>query len=83
MSPEAMVAPGSPFYDVLRQAAELGYTRLVASAALEAMELQPVSQIPVALASGNPEMIQEFAAPFYACGDGSIRGRRTITETRS
>ena len=34
MSPEAMVASGSPFYDVLRQAAELGYTRLAGPAEL-------------------------------------------------
>lgn len=31
LQPEAVVAPGSPLFDVLRQASELGYTRLGAS----------------------------------------------------
>jgi len=43
MSPEAMVASGSPFYDVLQQAAELGYTRLAGPAELGAMQLPPVT----------------------------------------
>jgi alkylation response protein AidB-like acyl-CoA dehydrogenase len=104
MSAEAMVASGSPFYDVLRQAAELGYTRLGGPAELGAVALKPVTHhlvweelawgnvglagaislssahVPAALASGNPALIEEFAAPFYACGDGSICGCWAVTE---
>ncbi len=34
----------------------------------------------VALLSGNPKVIEEFALPYYACEDGSIIGCWAITE---
>ena len=34
----------------------------------------------VALLTGNSDVIQEFALPYYACTDGSIRGCWAITE---
>jgi alkylation response protein AidB-like acyl-CoA dehydrogenase len=41
MAPEDTVAPGSPLFDVVRQASELGYTRVIGPASLGGMELAP------------------------------------------
>jgi alkylation response protein AidB-like acyl-CoA dehydrogenase len=101
---DAVVAPGSALYGVLRQAADLGYTRLRAPAmvgglgvsaetsylvyedlawgnlGLAAVIFLAATHADVALLSGNSDVIQEFALPFYACTDGSIRGCWSITE---
>jgi alkylation response protein AidB-like acyl-CoA dehydrogenase len=34
----------------------------------------------VALVSGQPDLIEEFAAPYYACTDGSVIGCWAVTE---
>ena len=34
----------------------------------------------IALALGTPEIVDEFARPFYACGDGSLIGCWAVTE---
>jgi len=44
LAPAEMVAPGSPFFDVLRQAAELGYTRLGGVAELGGLGLSPLER---------------------------------------
>ena len=44
LPPAEMVAPGSPFFDVLRQAAELGYTRLGGVVELGGLGLSPLEQ---------------------------------------
>jgi len=99
-----VVAPGSPFFDVLRQAAELGYTRLGGARELGGLGLSPLERhlvleelawgsvgltgalflasthAEVALVSGQSGLIEEFAAPFYACTDGSIIGCWAVTE---
>jgi alkylation response protein AidB-like acyl-CoA dehydrogenase len=104
LPPAAVVAEGSPFFDALRQAAELGYTRLGGSAELGGLALSPLARhvvleelawgsiglagaiflsgthAEVALATGNTAAIGEFAAPFYACRDGSIIGCWAVTE---
>lgn len=104
LPPDEVVAPGSALYRVLREAAELGYTRLRAPAAVGGLEASPLTSYlvyeelawgnfglaaviflaathaDVALLSGDPEVITEFALPFYACTDGSIRGCWAITE---
>lgn len=101
---DAVVAPGSALYGVLRQAADLGYTRLRAPAmvgglgvsaetsylvyeelawgnlGLAAVIFLAATHADVALLSGNSDVIQEFALPFYASTDGSIRGCWAITE---
>lgn len=43
MTPEAAIAPGSPLYRVLTQAAELGFTKLNAPAALGGLEASPAT----------------------------------------
>src|ERR1019366_7768637 len=43
MTPEAVIAPGSPLYRVLAQAAELGFTKLSAPAALGGLEASPAT----------------------------------------
>jgi alkylation response protein AidB-like acyl-CoA dehydrogenase len=104
MAPAAVVAPGSPFFDVMRQAAELGYTRLGGVPEVGGLGLSALSRYlvleelawgnaglmgaiflasthaEVALVTGKAEAIQEFAIPFYACCDGSIRGCWAVTE---
>jgi alkylation response protein AidB-like acyl-CoA dehydrogenase len=44
LAPAEMVAPGSPFFDVLRQAAGLGYTRLGGVAELGGLGLSPLER---------------------------------------
>ena len=104
LSPDEVAAPGSALYDVLRQAAELGYTRLRAPAMVGGLEAPALTSYlvyeelawgnlglaaviflaathaDVALLSGDSDVIQEFALPYYACTDGSIRGCWAITE---
>ena len=99
-----VVAPGSALYDVLRQGAELGYTRLRAPAmvgglgmsaetsylvneelawgnlGLAAVIFLAATHADVALLTGDSDVIQEFALPYYASSDGSIRGCWAITE---
>lgn len=55
MQPEAVVAPDSPLFDVLRQASELGYTRLGAPTELGGSALSPraATLISEELAWGN------------------------------
>jgi len=104
LSPAEVVAPGSPFFEVLRQGAELGYTRLGGTAELGGLALSPLERqlvleelawgnvgltgamflasthAEVALVSGQPDLISEFGAPYYACTDGSIIGCWAVTE---
>ena len=44
LPPEAVVAAGSPLFSVLRQAAELGYTRLGGSPEIGGMGLPPLTR---------------------------------------
>jgi alkylation response protein AidB-like acyl-CoA dehydrogenase len=44
LSPEAVVAPDSPLFEVYRRASELGYTRMSGPGALGGMELPPLSR---------------------------------------
>jgi len=104
LAPDQVAAPGSALYGVLRQAAELGYTRLRAPAMVGGLEAPPLTSYlvyeelawgnlglaaviflaathaDVALLTGDGDAIQEFALPYYACTDGSIRGCWAITE---
>ncbi|MFI5395590.1 MAG: acyl-CoA dehydrogenase family protein [Candidatus Binatia bacterium] len=104
MPPQAVIARDSPLFSVIRQAADLGYTRLGGTPELGGMGLSPLSRYlvleelawgsvglagvlflasthaEVALATQNPGAIREFAAPYFACGDGSILGCWAITE---
>jgi alkylation response protein AidB-like acyl-CoA dehydrogenase len=101
---DEVVAPASALYDVLRQAADLGYTRLRAPVAVGGLETPPLTSYlvyeelawgnlglaaviflaathaDVALLSGDSEVMGEFALPYYACTDGSVRGCWAITE---
>ena len=43
MTPEAVIAPGSPLYTVLAQAAELGFTKLGAPAAFGGLGAAPAT----------------------------------------
>ncbi len=104
MTPEAVIAPGSPLYTVLAKAAALGFTRLQAPAALGGLEAAPATAHMVleelswgsaglaaaislasypagaALATGNPELIAEFSAPYFSQPGASIIGCWAITE---
>lgn len=107
MAPDAVTAPGSPFFSVLRQAHELGFDRMSGDPELGGLGESPLTQQIVleelsygnaglagsillsafppetAMATPNPELIEEFAAPHYA-GAGKQRiGAGAITETRS
>jgi len=104
LPPAEVVAAGSPLFEVLRQAAELGYTRLGGTHELGGLSLSPLERhlvleelawgsvgltgvlflagthAEVALVSGQPDLIEEFSAPFYACTDGAIVGCWAVTE---
>jgi alkylation response protein AidB-like acyl-CoA dehydrogenase len=104
MSPEAVTAPGSPFFGVLRQAHELGFDRMSGPPEQGGLGASPLTQHIVleelsygnaglagsillsafppeaAMASFNPELVEEFATPHYA-GTGPQRiGAWAITE---
>jgi len=104
MAPEAVIASGSPFYSVLRQAHELGFDRMSGLPEQGGLGASPLTQQIVleelswgnaglagsillsafppeaAMATANPELIEEFAAPHYA-GSGAQRiGAWAITE---
>ena len=104
MAPEAVIASGSPFYSVLRQAHELGFDRMSGLPEQGGLGASPLTQQIVleelswgnaglagsillsafppeaAMATMNPELIEEFAAPHYA-GSGAQRiGAWAITE---
>jgi alkylation response protein AidB-like acyl-CoA dehydrogenase len=104
MAPGELIASGSPPYDVVAQAARLGFTKLRAPVSLGGLAAAPVTEHIVleelaygnaglaaviflapfpagaAAASGNPELVAEFSAPFFACNDASIIGCWAITE---
>jgi alkylation response protein AidB-like acyl-CoA dehydrogenase len=104
LSPEAVVAPDSPLFEVIRKASGLGYTRTGGPSELGGLALPPASQHLVleelawgnaglcgviflssthanfALATGNPQLIEEFAKPYFSSGDGSLRGCWAVTE---
>jgi alkylation response protein AidB-like acyl-CoA dehydrogenase len=104
LPPAAVVAPDSPLFRALRQAAALGYTRLGGTPEIGGMGLSPLSRYlvleqlawgslgitavlflasthaEVALLTGDPAMIEEFALPYFACEDGSVLGCWAITE---
>lgn len=104
MSPTAVVARDSPLFRVVRQAADLGYTRMGGTPEIGGMGLSPLSRYvvleelawgslgitgvlflasthaEVALLSGIPAMIEEFALPYFNCPNGSILGCWAITE---
>ena len=104
LPPAAVVAPDSPLFRALRQAAALGYTRLGGTPEIGGMGLSPMSRYlvleqlawgslgitavlflasthaEVALLTGDPAMIEEFALPYFACEDGSVLGCWAITE---
>lgn len=104
MAADEVVAPGSPLYEVLGQASELGYTRMSGPLAIGGLELPPLvrhvlseelawgnvglagviflspNHADVGLASGSEDAIEEFAKPYYASSDGSMRGCWAITE---
>jgi alkylation response protein AidB-like acyl-CoA dehydrogenase len=104
MTSEAVTAPGSPFYGVLRHAHELGFDRMSGEPDQGGLGASPLTQHIVleelsygnaglagsillsafppeaAMATANPELIEEFAAPHYA-GTGEQRiGAWAITE---
>lgn len=104
LPPREVVADGSPFFEVLRRAAELGYTRLAGPTELGGLALSPLDRhlileelswgnvglaaaiflaptpADVALLLEDEAAVREIAAPFYACGDGSVIGCWAITE---
>jgi len=104
MPSAAVVARGAPLFRVIRQAADLGYTRMGGTPDIGGMALSPLSRYlvleelswgsvgiaavlflasthaEVALLSGNPALIEEFARPYFGCRDGSILGCWAITE---
>ena len=104
MAPGEVIASGSPLYDVVAEAARLGFTRLGAPVALGGLEAAPATQHIVleelaygsaglagviflspfpamaAAATGNPELVAEFSAPYFACNDASMIGCWAITE---
>jgi len=99
-----VAAAGSPLMQAVRQAAELGYTRMGGVPEIGGMGLPPLSRYlvleelawgsigitavlflasthaEIALLSGDPAIIEELAAPYYQCRDGSIIGCWAITE---
>jgi len=104
MAPEAVVAKGSPFFDALRQAHELGFDRMGGPLDQGGLDYPPLTQHLVleelaagnaglagavllcafppeaALATGNPELAEEFVKPHYA-ETGPLRiGAWAITE---
>jgi alkylation response protein AidB-like acyl-CoA dehydrogenase len=104
LSAEAVVAPDSPLFEVIRKASQLGYTRCGGPSELGGLGLAPTTQHLVleelawgnaglcgviflaathatfALATGDPQLIEEFAKPYFACEDGSILGCWAVTE---
>ncbi len=104
LSPEAVVAPDSPLFEVIRKASQLGYTRTSGPSELGGLALPPLSQHLVleelawgsaglcgviflasthadfALATANPQLIEEFATPYFSCDDGSMLGCWAVTE---
>jgi len=104
MTPEAVIAKGSPVYQVFRKAVELGFTKLSAPTELGGLAVTPVTShlvleelawgsagltgviflasypADMALATGNPELIKEFSAPYYRQTDGSVIGCWAVTE---
>jgi len=104
MSADTVVAKGSLLATTLRQAAELGYTRMGGVPEVGGMGLPPLSRYlvleelawgslgitaslflasthaEVALLTGDPAVIAEFALPYYQCRDGTILGCWAITE---
>ena len=93
LPPEAVVAPDSPLFEVIRKASGLGYTRTGGPSELGGLALPPASQHLVleelawgsaglcgviflasthanfAIASADPQLIEEFAAPYFSCDD--------------
>jgi alkylation response protein AidB-like acyl-CoA dehydrogenase len=104
MAAQQVVAPGSPLFDVIRRASELGYTRCGGPVELGGLGLDPATQhrileelswgnaglagvlflaptvAEMALASRREDLVEEFAAPYFASGDGSLVGCWAVTE---
>jgi alkylation response protein AidB-like acyl-CoA dehydrogenase len=104
MAPDAVIAPGSPFYSTLQQAHELGFDRMSGDPKQESPAASPVTQQIVleelswgnaglagaillsgfppgaAMATGNPELIEEFTVPHYSESAEQRIGAWAITE---
>jgi len=65
MTPEAVIARGSPLYKVLTQAAELGFTKLRTPAAFGGLEAAPATAHMVLeeLSRGNAGLAGPFFSP--------------------
>ena len=84
MTPEAAIAPDSPLYRVLAQAAELGFTKLGTPAALGGLEASPATAHMVLeeLAWGNVGLAGAIFLASLSCrsrdGDRQCRVNRRI-----